>query len=153
MPQAGYTIETTADVALTAATKKTILSVVSGSAALTRIVEFGVSFDGTSATAEPCTVELSGSTEAGAGTSTSQTPVQIRGATRTVQASGKRNFSAEPTALTCWKRWLVHPQTGIEMQYPLGREPEQIVTADAIVLSVTAPATVNCQGYLEFEEG
>lgn len=150
---AGYTIETTADVALTAATAKTVLNVINASNALFRLVEFGVSFDGTSATAEPATVELCYSTQAGAGTNTSQSPVQIRGATRTVQATGARNYTAEPTALTTWKRWLVHPQTGIEMQFPLGREPEEIVTADAICIRVTAPATVNCQAYMEFEEG
>jgi hypothetical protein len=150
---AGYVVETTADVALTAATKKTILSVIAAANALIRLVEFGVSFDGISATAESVTVELEGSTQAGAGTSTSQSPVQTRGPTRTVQASGARNFTAQPSALTVWRRWLVHPQTGIEMQYPLGREPEQITTADAIVLSCTAPATVNAQGYMEFEEG
>jgi hypothetical protein len=150
---AGYTIETTADVALTAATAKTILSFLAAANALIRLVEFGVSFDGTSATAEPATIELCGSTEGAAGTSTAQTPVQMRGPTRTVQGSGKRNFTAEPTTLTCWKRWLVHPQTGIEMQYPLGREPEQITTADAMCLRVTAPATLNAQGYMEVEEG
>lgn len=150
---AGYTVETTADVALTAATAKTILSVINASNALIRIVEMGVSFDGTSATAEPVTVELCSSTQAGAGTSTSQSPVQIRGATRTVQASGARNYTAEPSALTCLKRWLVHPQTGIEMQYPLGREPEQVTTADALCIRVTAPATLNAQAYIEFEEG
>lgn len=150
---AGYTVETTADVALTAATKKSILSVISGANSITRVVEFGVSFDGTSATAEPVTVELEGSTQATAGTVTSHTPVQIRGATRTTQATAGRNYTAQPTVLTAWKRWLVHPQTGIEMQFPLGREPEQIVTADAIVLSCTAPATVNAQGYIEYEEG
>ena len=150
---AGYTIETTADVALTAATAKTILSVINASNSLFRLVEFGVSFDGTSATAEPVTIELCYSTQATAGTNTSQSPVQIRGATRTVQATGARNFSAEPTSLTTWKRWLVHPQTGMEMQFPLGREPEEIVTADAICLRLTAPANVNCQGYMEFEEG
>ena len=149
---AGYTIETTADVALAAATAKTVLSVLNGSNALIQVCEFSISFDGISAVAEPVTVELMYSTEATAGTSTAQTPVQIRGATRTVQGSGKRNFTAEPTVLTTWKRWLVHPQTGIEMQYPLGRELEQIVTADAIVIRCTAPATVNAQGYIEFEE-
>jgi len=117
------------------------------------VCEFGVSFDGTSATAEPCTVELCYSTQATAGTNTSFTPVQIRGATRTVQGTAARSYSAEPTTLTVWKRWLVHPQTGIEMQFPLGREPEEIVTADGICLRVTAPATVNCQAYMEIEEG
>lgn len=150
---AGYSIETTADVALTAATAKTVLSIINGSNALIRLTEFGISFDGTSATAEPATIELMLSTQAGAGTSTSQTPVQVYGPTRATQSTGARNFSAEPTALTCIKRWLVHPQTGIELQFPLGREPEQTTTADAMVLRVTAPATLNCQGYMCWEEG
>ena len=38
------------------------------------------------------------------------------------------------------------------MQFPLGREPMQVVTADALCLRLTAPAAVNCQGYIEFEE-
>ncbi len=150
--KAGYTVETTADVALTAATAKTILSVINAANQLLWIVEFAVSFDGTSATGEPVTVELCSSTQATAGTSTSQTPVQTYGPSRTVQATGARNFTAEPTVLTTLKRWLVHPQTGIEMQYPLGREPTQTTTADALCLRLTAPAAVNAQGYIEFEE-
>jgi hypothetical protein len=150
---AGYIIETTGDVALSAATAKTVLNFIAASNALFRVCEIAVSFDGTSATAEPVTIELCYSTQAGAGTNTSFTPVQIRGATRTVQGTAARSYSAEPTALTTWKRWLVHPQTGIEMQFPLGREPEETVTADGICLRVTAPATVNCQAYMEIEEG
>ena len=50
---AGYVVETTADVALSAATAKTILSVINASNALIRITELAVSFDGVSATAEP----------------------------------------------------------------------------------------------------
>lgn len=150
---AGYTAETNGDVALSAATAKTILSVINASAGLIRICEMSVSFDGTSATAEPVTVELCSSTEAGAGTATSHTIVQCRGSTRTVQATAKRNFTAEPTTLTVLKRWLVHPQAGIVLQYPLGREPEQVTTADALVIRCTAPATVNAQAYMEFEEG
>jgi hypothetical protein len=34
----------------------------------------------------------------------------------------------------------------------LGREEEQDTTADALVLRCTAPAAVNAQGYIEFEE-
>ena len=150
---AGYTIETTGDIALTAATAKTILNFIAAANGTFIVVEFAVSFDGTSATAEPVTVELCYSTQAGAGTTTSHTITQARGPTRTVQGTAQRNYSAEPTALTVWKRWLVHPQTGIELQFPLGREPEEIVTADGICLRCTAPATVNAQGYMEIEEG
>lgn len=150
---AGYTVETNGDQALAAATAETILSIVNASGSVSRITELSVSFDGISPTAEPVTVELCGSTEATAGTSSNHTAAQIRGATRTVQAQGKRGFSAEPTVLTVWKRWLVHPQSGITVQFPLGREPEQVTTADAIVVRCTAPAVVNVQGYMEWEEG
>ena len=154
MATAGYTIETTGDVALVAATAKTVLIFINGTNSTFRVVEFAVSFDGVSATAEPCTVELCGSTQAGNGTGSSAvTPVQVRGATRAVQGTAARNYTTEPTTLTTWKRYLIHPQTGIEMQFPLSREPEMTVTADAIALRVTAPAVVNCQAYMEIEEG
>lgn len=150
---AGYTVESNGDIALTAATAKTVLSVINAANSLIRITEIGASFDGTSGSAEPVTVELCMSTEATAGTATSHTIVQCYGSPRTVQATGKRNFSAEPTVLTVCKRWLVHPQTGIVIQFPLGREPEMTTSADALVLRCTAPAGVNFQGYLQFEEG
>lgn len=150
---AGYTVETAGDIALTAATAKTIMSIINAANGLIRLCELSVSFDGTSGTAEPVTVELCSSTQATAGTSTSHTIVQCRGPTRTVQATAARNYTAEPTVLTTLKRWLVHPQTGLHIQFPLGREPEQVVTADALCVRCTAPAGVNCQGHLEFEEG
>lgn len=151
----GYVIETTGDVALSAATAKTILNYIGGANTAFRLVEFSVSFDGVAATAEPVTVELCASTQATAGTPTGGTfaPTQIRGPTRTPQGLGGRNYSAEPTVVTVWKRWLVPAFNGLlVVQFPLGREPEQIVSADGMLLRCTAPAALNCQGYLEVEE-
>jgi hypothetical protein len=150
---AGYTVESNGDIALTAATAKSILAVINAANALVRVTEMGVSFDGVSSTAEPVTVELCASTQATAGTSTAHTIAQSRGAPRTVQATAARNYTAEPTALTVLKRWLVHPQTGIVIPFGHGKEPEQTTTADALIVRCTAPANVNAQGYLEFEEG
>lgn len=151
---ARYTADTTGDVALSAATAKTILNVIAASNALVRVVEIGVSFDGTTSSAEPVTVELGFCTQAGAGTSTSHTIVQTGGPTRTVQATAQRNYTAEPTVITAFKRWLVRADGGLlVVQFPLGREPEQITTADGVLIRCTAPATVNVQGYIEFEEG
>ena len=151
---ARYIAETGGDVALSAATAKTVLNVVAASNALFRLIEFSVSFDGTSSTATPVLVELCYSTQAGNGTgSSSVTIAQTGGPTRTVQATSNKNYSTEPTTLTTWKRWRVHPQTGITMQFPLGREPEETVTADALCLRLTAAASVNAQAYMEFEEG
>lgn len=154
MSAAGYTVESNGDIALVAATAKSVLSWINASNALSRIVEICASFDGVTANAEAVTVELCESTEAGAGTATSHTIIQSYGPTRTVQATAKRNFSAEPTTLTVRKRWLVLPNGGpFVIQFPLGREPEMVVTADALVLRCTAPANVNFQGYMEVEEG
>ena len=151
---ARYVVTVAADAALSAATAKTIVSIIAAANAPIRVTEIGVSFDGISATAEPVTVELMSSTQAGAGTpGSSPTPTQVGGPTRTVQAGGAEDYSAEPTVLTAVRKWLVHPQTGIVIQFPLGREPEQVITADALLLRCTAPATVNATGYIEFEEG
>lgn len=150
---ATYSVDSAGDIALSASTAKTVLSVIAASGAPIKLVEFGVSFDGTSSTATPVLVELCASTEAGAGTATSQPPVQVGGPTRTVQASGKRNFTAEPSALTTLQRWRVHPQAGIVLQFPLGREPMQVTGGRALVLRCTAGASVNFAGYMTFEEG
>jgi hypothetical protein len=148
-----YSVESAGDIALSAATAKTILSVINAANGLIRLTEFSVSFDGTTAGAEPVTIELCSSTQATAGTSTSHTILQVAGAPRTVQATAARNYTAEPTVLTTLARWLVHPQAGLVIQWPLGREPQQNTTADALCIRCTAPAAVNCQGYIWFEEG
>jgi hypothetical protein len=151
---AGYVVQATADIALSAATPKTCINVIAAANGMISVTGLSASFDGVSATAEPCTVELCYSTQATAGTpGSSPTPVQVRGAARTVQSGGAINYSAEPTVLTVFHTWLVHPQSGITIQYPFGREPQQVVTADGMLLRVTAPATVNMRGWIEFEEG
>lgn len=150
---AGYTVESNGDVALTAATAKCVVGVVAGAGISVRVTEAGIGFDGTSATAEPVTVELCrGDGTSANGTSTAHTPAQVRGATRTVQCTARRNFTAEPTVLTVLKRWLFHPQTGGMHQLPLGREVEH-TGAGGLYLRCTAPAGVNVQAYMEFEEG
>ena len=150
---ARYTVESNGDIALVAATAKTILNVINAANGLIRVIELAVSFDGILAAAEPVTVELCKSTQAGGGTSTAHTILQTGGPVRAVQATGQRAYTVEPTVLTVLKRWLVHPQTGIVLQFPLGRETEQSTTLDGLCLRCTAPAAVNAQGYIEFEEG
>jgi hypothetical protein len=96
---ARFTVETTVDVALTAATAKTILSVIAPASGAIRLVELSVSFDGVSATAEPVTVELCKSTEAGAGTATSQTPVQSGGTrARAANVTSRRSRRRSPSS-------------------------------------------------------
>lgn len=148
---AGYVVNNTSDVALTAATAKTVLNVIGAANKSFVVVEFAVSFDGVTANAEPVVVELCYSDQSTAGTSTSFTPLQIRGATRSCDETAAVNYTAQNGTLTIWKTWMVHPQTGITVQFPLGREPQQVVSSDAMCIRCTAPAAVNVRGYMEWE--
>ncbi len=151
---AGYTFTTEGAEALAAATAETILNLINAANSLVRLIEFGISFDGVTATAVPVLVELMNSTQATAGTSSSATIRQLRGPTRTVQASAAHSYTVEPTVLTGLREWLVRPDGGLLIiQFPLGREPEQVTTADGFPIRATAPAIVNVRGYMEFEEG
>lgn len=155
MSVAGYTVSSgTAATALSAATAKTIVNIIPATGRTATIVEVGVSFDGVTASAVPVLVELCSSSQATAGTSTAGTLVQLRGRATTVGVTAGINYSAEPTALTVLKQWLVTPYGGnLVVQFPLGREPEADATTNkGIALRLTAPAAVNARAYVEFEQ-
>jgi hypothetical protein len=154
MSVAGYVVNNTSATALTAATAKTIINIIPSTGRTATIVEFGVSFDGVTASAVPVLVELCSSTQATSGTSTAGTLTQLRGRTTTVGATAGINYSAEPTVLTAIKQWLVTPYGGnLVIQFPLGREPEADATTNkGIAIRVTAPAAVNVRAYAEFEQ-
>jgi hypothetical protein len=146
--------------ALAAGTAKTVILVVSAAANQPAIVEIGVSFDGVTATAVPVLVELTTGTAATAGTPRAALAAgkQVRGwPAQTSQTTVADSYSAEPTVELVNRKWLVTPNGGLfVMQFPLGREPTGIVTSatDAKTWGIrcTAPATVNCHAYVEFEE-
>ena len=157
MSSPGYVVGTAGTkIALSASTTKSIFSIVAG-AKSPIIVELSVTFDGTTSTAGKVQLQLCQSTQATAGTSTSQTPVQLRGKGEAALASGAVNFTAEPTALTVVKEWEIDSTTGFTIQFPLGREPEADTsggTVKAWVVRCVTPAGVspNLAGYVEFEE-
>lgn len=151
----GFTITTEGAEALAASTAETILMIVGAANVAFRLVEFGISFDGVTSDAVPALVELVSSTQATAGTNTGATEQQIRGpADHNPQCTGFHSYTAEPTVLSVVKEWFV-PQFmgGLVVQFPLGREFEQVTSADGIGIRVTASATVNCRAYMEWEEG
>lgn len=157
MATPGYTVTTgTAAIALAAATAKTLIDLLAAANDYPTVVEFGVSFDGVTPSAVPVLVELCHSTEGAAGTSTGGTIRQVRGPRATANITAGVNYTVEPTTLTVLKHWLVPPTSGMVMQFPLGREPEGIVTAatagKGLCLRVTAPAIVNVRAYIEYEE-
>jgi hypothetical protein len=136
---------------------KTALLVIAAANSGLIIVEFGISFDGVTASAVPALVELVSSTQAGAGTPTgTPTVTQVRGRVTGGEpptASGR--YSAEPTTLVRHKAWYVPQFMGsLVMQFPLGREPETDDsggTIKAYGIRVNVSANVNVMCYLETE--
>lgn len=149
---AGYGLSS-GSVALAAATAKTTALVIGHANEITRLTALDVSFDGISGTGVPVLVELVRSTLATAGTpGSSPTPVQLRGLARACRATAGVNYTAEPTVLTQLKAWLIHPQSGKDYQFALGREIE-VGNGIGIGVRITAAAIVNSRTNLEFEEG
>ena len=94
MSVAGYVVNNASATALTAATAKTIVNVIPSANRIATIVEFGVSFDGVTASAVPVLVELVSSSQGTSGTSTAGTINQIRGRLNTVGATAGVNYTA-----------------------------------------------------------
>lgn len=149
-----FSATTEAEEALAAATAETVIALIGATQVKAKIVEFGVSFDGTSATAEPVRIRMVRTT-ADDGTSTAATEVQFSDPDNpTPNCAAKHSYTAEPTkASQAMAEWQVHPQAGLVMQYPLGREPGlDNTTSNGIAIEVTAPAVVNCSAYIIWEE-
>lgn len=138
---------------------KTALNLIAGANQPVCIFEWGVSFDGVTATAVPATVELCQSTQAGAGTGAASPPaiVQVAGRAITCQATTAHNFTAEPTTLTPIEQLFVPQFMGWYVkQYPLGMEPDTDLsggTIKALALRVNTSATVNVLVYMRFGIG
>lgn len=136
---------------LTAATAKTVLSVVAPASFGINWLRYEISFDGATSTAVPALIQLCTHTAATAGTSTAVTALQVGG---TVIASGvtaATNFTAEPTVLTPFDSFTlpVYGGTGI-VPFTPGQEPNSVVS-QGFAIRVTAPAAVNCTATIWFE--
>lgn len=157
MAKAGYTVSTSAAVALSAATAKTALMVISPAQFGIDLIKFRVSFDGVTASAVPALVEVvrstnaSNSTPGTANTSETSNIVQAYGRAITTGFTAFSASTSEPTVLTVVERFLLTP-TGGTLVYdsPLGTSFEADVSA-GLGIRLTAPATVNARCSAWFE--
>lgn len=140
----------TAEVALAAATAKTVLQLVAAANHRVQVLEWSVAFDGTSTTAEPVLVELLRQTTAG--TMSALTPVKMDDSlSETLQTTAQHTATAEPTAGDVLRRIEVHPQQGFVQEFGLGNE---IIVGggDRVGIRCTAPAVVNVVAGIRFCE-
>lgn len=140
----------TTEVALSAATAKTVIQLVAATNHRVKVLRWGVFFDGTSVTAEPVQVRLLRQTTAG--TMSALTPVKMDDSIAdTLLTTAQHTATAEPTASDVLDVIECHPQQGYEIVYPLGMEPI-IGGGDRLGIECTAPATVNVRAKMHFEE-
>lgn len=144
------TVTTEGEIALSAATAKTILQLVAAANHKVAIRGFSVSFDGTSVTAEPVQVDLLRQTSAGTGGG-SATPVAEDTSSETIQTTALKGITSEPSAGNILRRYNVHPQTGFEVRF--NSDDELVVPGGGrLGIRCTAPATVNALAHFSFEE-
>lgn len=140
-----------------AGTARTMLNVIAGANRQIKLTEVGAGFIGALGTAKPVLIEVCQSTQAGGGSGSSAvTPVRTdQGGAQTVQSTAAKNYATtEPTTLTAFRRWRVHPQAGAVIQFPLGREPVSDV-GKALCVRITfesGETITNVDLYAEWEE-
>lgn len=148
MADALYSINV--DQSATGTSARTILQLVMATGTTGRLVDFAMTFDGTTSTATPVLVQLMRQTSAG--TSSSVTPVKLDpNDTATSATAGKTFTSTDPTASDVLYEWRIPPTSGIVMQFPLGREV-LIRGGGRLGLVVTAAATVNATAQMTWAE-
>lgn len=155
MAKAGYTLQTGAAVALSAATAKTVLCVIAPAQFGIDLKKVKIGFDGVTASAVPVLCELATSTLATNSTpgtgNTTGTVNQVYGRSITAGFTGFYASTSEPTVLTVFDSWLLTPVGGLLFyDYPLGDTPDTAVS-NGIVLRCTAPAIVNVRASFTFE--
>ena len=146
---------TTPEVALTAATPKTVGQLRSSANQRLKLLKWGVYFDGVSPSAEPVQVRLLRQTTAIGGTPTAVAPAMVGTGSETVQSAFAYSAGGtEPTGGNVLEAIEVHPQAGYEYTYPLGQEIAVTGGASVGYLGVecTAPAAVNVRCQLKWEE-
>lgn len=140
-----------AEIALSAATAKTVLMITAPANHRVRLLGWSVAFDSTNPTAEPVQVELC--RYSAAGTFTSLTPAKRDPSlAETLQVTAGHTATVEPSGTTTVIDSLeVHPQMGYEKVYAWGQEL-LIEGGGRLGIRCTAPAAVNCRAKLDWEE-
>lgn len=137
----------TAEIALTAATAKTVIQMIAPTNQREVVTSWGVSFDGASPTAEPVIVELYRLSSAG--TMSTLTPAKSNPVdTETLQVTAKHTATAEPTPTDLLRRREVTATGG----YFETNQYIPVPGGGRIGIVCTAPAGVNVVASMSGEE-
>lgn len=140
-------------VAVVTSTAKTVILETAAANIALKWLETAVSFDGATSSNAPAIVELVTSTAAGAGTSTSVTPVKRdAGRGETIQATAGKSYSAEPTVLSAIRVIDIGQYNGVYHYINPFASPYIIIGGKGGGMRITSPNNCNCSGHLTCEE-
>lgn len=143
-----WTARTEGDVALVAATAKTVLQIVAPTNICEALLSYCITFKGVSPTETPILVELVH--QSTAGTSSAGTPRKDSARPETLQVTSRITFTVEPITDFVMREYLFHPQGGFERAIDWGQVACE--GGARIGLRVTSPQTATCRAFISGEE-
>lgn len=141
-----WAMNTSGKISLTGTVAKTVLQVVAASNVRARIKRLRVGFFGTSATTVPALVELVRQTDAG--TMTGNNPTRTAPGAETLQTTGQRNATVEPTSTTVVWSQGVHQQDAREFVI----NDMLLAGGERLGLRITSPDNVDVVANIDGEE-
>lgn len=146
-----YNISTTADIALTAATARTVLQLVTPASRKAWVEELKVAFESVTATDVPVIVECYRQSTAGSGSS-AVTPRAVDEGFPAPLCTAIQGPTAEPTTGELVWQIEVTPIGGtLIYPWPEGKEPS-MATSSRFGVVVTSPQAQNCRASLTYRE-
>lgn len=143
------------DLSYAANTTKTAVQLTAPAQQRLRLTGMSIGLSGGGATDKAVRVRLLRQTTAGTPGS-AQTPVKLSAGSETVQATGGKNYSAEPTAGDVLQEFSVHPNGGVvDLTYPPGLIDYTVPGGGRVGVELANPtgnATVTANVTLRYEE-
>lgn len=145
-----WAVNTSADVALTAATAKTVLGADAAANAVITLKAAHINFESVTASDVPALIELISAAEEG--TASSVTPVNYnRSHTASPTFAGFENHTVEPASVTVVKSWQYPVQGGIDIPLPF-LTPIQSAAGGFLGFRVTTPQGQNCRMSMDVDD-
>lgn len=140
----------TIDVALAAATAKTVIQINAPTNQRLLVRRIGIFFNGASTTAIPVLIQALTKSTAGTSTPLTLTKV-ITSDPETIQSTAGENFTVEGTTGVMQDEWLIHPQMGLDITLAFAQELV-VIGGARFALVMTAPASVSLRAKIFFDE-
>lgn len=158
MAKAGYSVSTSADVALVATTAKTVLAVLAPAQYGVDLRGFEIAFDGITTTDKPVLIEIcsltgaSNSTPGTANTSENANITQLYGRSVVTGFIAFSGSTSEPTVEVPVKILRVTPNGGTyDYDWPLGETPDNDVSKGFAIRCTAPTSAVNVRASVRFE--